>query len=82
MGGEDSGVEASTTGINLGMRDGDGDGDALLGTSKFGGAVGEERDSFDDEFDTSPADQSMPGEVEVKVDKPKRPKWGQQSFGI
>ena len=80
MRGEDSGVEASTTGINLGMRDDDGD--ALLGTSKFGGAVGEERDSFDDEFDTSPADQSMPGEVEVKVDKPKRPKWGQQSFGI
>jgi len=59
MGGEDSGVEASTTGINLGLRDDDAD--ALLGTSKFGGAVGDERDSFDDEFDTSPADQSMPG---------------------
>jgi len=62
MGGDDGGLEASTTRIDIGLVKEEFD--SLVGTSKFGGA--DVRDSFDDAFDTATADEAMP--VEDKVE--------------
>ena len=68
----------------LGLESGDADGDEMIGTSKFGGAVdgaGDNYDSFDDAFEKP--DESQPPEEDFMVKpKPKRPQWGVQSFGV
>ena len=72
----------------------DNDNDTLQGTSRFGGGLdgktggdGEDdlNDSFEDAFEK--ADESQPPAEEeenfiVSSNRPKRPQWGQASFGV